>query len=438
MILDLNGRAFTPEKKSFSNFDYSYNFAFGGVTAAGVNVNAKTAMNHSVVAACLRALSSQIAQLPVRLYETDSTGKKTQVTKHKMLKVLTKCPNDYMTWQDLLEMIVLHLYTDGNFYACIVRNRLGTISKIVPIPNPSAVHVELRGGEKTFRISKDTIIGLPKDKFNTSEMLHIKGQSIDGLKGISPIIQGAKAIAISMAAEEYAVRFFENDARPSGVLSVPKALTQESAERLSATWNAAHQGAKNASVIGVLEEGATYTPVAVSNRELQFMEARAYQKLEICGIFGVPPQAISADSKVTFNNQEQAYLSFHRDTLVPIMRKIEAAFDMFIPDELDIKLDASYLLRGDAKAQIEVADALYKMGALTINEVRAAHNYDDFEGGDVSVVATNNSTLGKLTELKEIQAQQQAKPVVQTPNEPKKPKDPNKDDDELDTEDKED
>ena len=72
------------------------------------------------------------------------------------------------------------------------------------------------------------------------------------------------------------------------------------------------------------------------------------------------------------------------------------------------------------------------MGALTINELRAAHNYDDFECGDVSVVATNNSTLGKLTELKEIQAQQQAKPVVQTP------KEPNKDDDELDTEDKED
>ena len=435
MILDLNGRAFTPEKKSFSNFDYSYNFAFGGITAAGVNVNAKTAMNHSVVAACLRALSSQIAQLPVRLYETDSTGKKTQVTKHKMLKVLTKCPNDYMTWQDLLEMIVLHLYTDGNFYAYVVRNRLGTIAEIIPIPNPSAVHIEMIKGRKSFSISKDTIIGLPKDKFDTSEMLHIKGQSIDGLKGISPIIQGAKAIAISMAAEEYAVRFFENDARPSGILSVPTVLTDEAFERIRETWNATHKGAKNTSVMGILEEGMSYTPVAVSNRELQFMETRAYQNLEVCGIFGVPPQAISADSKVTFNNQEQAYLSFHRDTLVPIMKKIEAAFDRFIPDELDIQLDASYLLRGDSKAQIEVEKALHQMGALTINELRAAHNYDDFEGGDVSVVATNNSTLGKLTELKEIQAQQQAKPVVQTP---KEPKEPNKDDDELDTEDKED
>lgn len=412
MILDQNGRALKPlQEKSFSNFNYQHSFAFGGLSVAGVNVNAHTAMNHSVVAACLRALCSQIAQLPVRLYQTDSTGKKTLVKQHKMLKVLTKRPNDYMTWQDLLEMIVFHLHTDGNFYAYINRNRLGTIAEIIPIPNPGAVCVEMKQGKKSFKINKDTIIGLSKNEFNASEMLHIKGISADGLTGISPIKQGAKAIGISMAAEEYAETFFINDARPSGVLSVPTALSDEAFARIRATWNDTHQGTNNSSVVGVVEEGMLYTPIAVSNKDAQFLETRAYQKLEVCGIFGVPPQAISADSKVTFNNQEQAYLSFHRDTLVPIIKKIEAAFDMFIPDDMDIELDAAHLLRGDSKAQIESEKALFSMGALTINEVRSAHSYDDFDGGDVSVVATNNSTLGLLTELKEIQAQQQAKPV---------------------------
>jgi HK97 family phage portal protein len=423
MILDLNGQALQPtEKKSFQNFSYMSSFAFGGVSVAGVNVNAHSATNHSVVAACLRALCSQIAQLPVRLYTTDSSGKKTKVQKHKMLTVLTKRPNDYMTWQDLLEMIVFHLHTDGNFYAYVNKNRLGTIAEIIPIPNPGAVTVEMKLGRKTFSLSKDTIIGLPKDKFDTTEMLHIKSISSDGLKGISPIMQGAKAIGISMAAEEYAERFFLNDARPGGVLSVPTALSDEAFDRIRATWNATHQGTKNSSVVGVLEEGMKYDAIAVSNKDAQFLETRAYQKLEVCGIFGVPPQAVSADSKVTFNNQEQAYLSFHRDTLVPIMKKIEAAFDAFIPDDMDLELDAAHLLRGDSKAQIESEKALHQMGALTINELRAAHSYDDFEGGDVSVVATNNITLGKLTELKEIQAQQAVAPKAQAEPKTEEPK----------------
>ncbi|MGI2107340.1 phage portal protein [Shewanella frigidimarina] len=422
MILDINGRHLQqePDTKSFQNFSYMSSFSFGGLSVAGVNVNAKSAMKHSVVAACLRALTSQIAQLPVRLYELKD-GKRTKVQKHKMLTVLTKRPNDYMTWQDLLEMIILHMHTDGNFYAYVNRNRLGTIAEIIPIPNPSAVSVDMQRGVKTFKISKDTIIGLPKDLFTTKEMIHIKSMSTDGLKGMSPIIQGAKAIGISMAAEEYAERFFLNDAKPGGVLTMPAGLSDEAFDRVKNSWNQNHQGTKKSNNVSVLEDGMTYAPIAVSNKDAQFLETRAYQKLEVCGIFGVPPQAVSADSKVTFNNQEQAYLSFHRDTLVPLIKKIQDAFDAFLPDELDLELDAAHLLRGDSKAQIESEKALHQMGALTINELRAAHSYDDFEGGDVSVVATNNITLGLLSELKEIQAQQAQlqKPTPQAaPDEP--------------------
>ena len=53
------------------------------------------------------------------------------------------------------------------------------------------------------------------------DVMHIPGLGFDGLIGYSPIAIAKNALGTSMATDEYASKFFENGASPSGVLEYP-------------------------------------------------------------------------------------------------------------------------------------------------------------------------------------------------------------------------
>jgi HK97 family phage portal protein len=415
-ILDSDGVPF--KQKSFSNYNYDFNFA-GSINIGGVDVNARSAFQHSIVYSCIRVLAESIGQLPVRLYKIDDKGNRERVYKHDQLKVLTKQPNDYMTWQEMLELIVTHLNLNGNFFAYVNKRKTKNsfkILEIIPIPNPSAVTIKMLRGRVTYEINEDSIINLPKRVFTSDEILHIKGPSIDGLKGVSPITQAARTIGLSMAAEKHGEEFFNNSATPNGILTSDQALSDAAMKRLQAGWNEVHQGIKNSNKLAVLEEGLKYQNITVSNKDSQFMETRMFQKNEICAIFRVPTQMVQAgDSK--YSNYEQAILSFHRDTLVPLINRIVQRLNIMIDSEYELDLDDSHIIRGDSKTQADVADIYFKMGTYTINEIRALRGDSMIEGGDVVAVATNNMTLGNLKDIEKLQAEAIA--------EAQKPKEPN-------------
>lgn len=426
MILDKSGNPIQSEK-SFSNVYNDFGFMWGSQNIAGVDVSPLSAHKHAIVYSCIRALSESIGQLPVRLYTLDEQGKRTQAPRnHKMSKVLTRAPNDYQTWQEMLEMIVTHINLDGNFYAIINRNKnaKNKIVQFIPIPNPSAVSVRVLGGQLRYHIPQDTIIGLAKTDYTTYEVLHIKGPSTDGFMGVSPIRHAAKAIGLSMAAEQHGEEFFNNSATPNGYLSTDESLSPEAVERLSKNWSNNFQGLSNANKAAVFEGGMKYTPIAISHRDSQFLETRNFQKTEICSIFRVPPQMVFQEADVKYSNVEQAILSFHRDTLIPLITRIVARINLLLPEDLEVDLDDSHILRGDSKTQAEVNDRYFKMSCLTINEVRTSIGLEEVDGGDVVAVATNNTTLGKLEDALTIQktallTQKPAQPSVDTTETPK-------------------
>ncbi|CED59843.1 phage portal protein [Moritella viscosa] len=406
MILDKSGNLLTSEK-SFSNFSNDFSFMYGAQTIAGIDVSPASAHKHAIVYACIRALSESIGQLPVRLYTYDPTGNRTLANRsHPMFKVLTQAPNDFQTWQDMLEMIVTHLNLDGNFYAVINRNtrNKNKIVQFIPIPNPSAVSITVKAGRLTYDIPQDAITGLSKTKFTADEILHIKGPSTDGFMGVSPIRHAPKAIALSMAGEQHGEEFFNNSATPNGYLSTPDELSPEAAERFLNAYNGNMQGLRNSSKTALFEGGMKWNSIAVNNRDAQFLETRNFQKTEICSIFRVPPQMVFQEADVKYSNVEQAILSFHRDTLVPLMTRIVNKINLHLDADLEIDLDDRHLLRGDSKTQAEVHSALFKMSAMTVNEIRLNSGLEAIDGGDVLAIATNNTTLGQLTDLDQIQS----------------------------------
>lgn len=68
-----------------------------GGSAAGKNVNERSAMQMTAVYACVRILSEAIAGLPLHMYQYLEDGSKKKATEHPLYHLLHDEPNPEMT-----------------------------------------------------------------------------------------------------------------------------------------------------------------------------------------------------------------------------------------------------------------------------------------------------------------------------------------------------
>ena len=83
-------------------------FLFGS-SLGGKSVDTTTALQLSVVFACVKILAESIACLPLHVYETDGKGNKTLATSHPLYFLLHDAPNSEMSAYNFKETTVLHL-----------------------------------------------------------------------------------------------------------------------------------------------------------------------------------------------------------------------------------------------------------------------------------------------------------------------------------------
>ena len=269
-------------------------------------------------------------------------------------------------------------------------------------------------------------------RFKLGEIFHLRGLTLNGWLGISPIAYARESIGLSIATEKFGSQLFRSGAKMGGVLEHPGKLSKESYDRLKNSFDEAHSG-ENAHKTALLEEGMKFTKVSMNANDSQFLETRKYQRSEIAAIFRVPPHMIGDLEKATFSNIEQQSLEFVNYSLMPWLNRIEKAIkrDLMSPQEkkdLTMKFDVSGLLRGDASAR----SALYHNGILdgwmTRNEARAAESalgivLNPLEGLDIPLIPLN---MNDGTEPPQAQADTAAssstEPADETPTTPEGPK----------------
>lgn len=211
----------------------------------------------------------------------------------------------------------------------------------------------------------------------------------NGYYGISPIEYCKKSLALSMAAEQHGISFFENSASPSGFLSTDQVLTKEASERLLASWNAAHQGVKKAGKVAVLEQNLRFERMGADNREAQLVETRNYSRSEIAALFGVPSSMLNSSEGAKYNNVQQMNVAFHTGTLSPLISRIEQEINRHLPDGFEIRLDDSTILRGDPYAEAQRAATISQFASTTPNTLNEMVGLDPVEGGDERIQSTS-------------------------------------------------
>lgn len=382
------GRALRGETRDIGPQDLPFleSMSLGGMSTSGVSVSTTTAFRHADVYACVRVISDAGATIPLKSYKDTDTGRNIIPATPGSTASLLRQPAPGVSQANLIASTLAHLNLSGEAFWLKFRDPSERISQL-GILRPSRVEsIDLENGEPVYRVvagDGSTIAG----RFTRRDILHIRGMTLDGVRGVSPIGQARDGIGVGMALEEAAGRDFANGAYPGGVIQMKGQVSDTALKRFRKSWNGIHRGAKNRGRVAFLEDGWEYKPLGMPARDAQFVEQRKLSATQIARIFRVPPYMIGADSggSMTYSTVEGEMTAFLMHTVRPWLAFIEQALASD-PDFYD-PLSGEYpefLMDAFLRADTQVRYLAYQQADfMSINEKRRRENLEDREGGDV-------------------------------------------------------
>lgn len=374
----------------------------GTQTASGAQVTVDSAMRVAAVYACVRVISETIGSLPLQVYQRRSSGAKTVRRDHPLYRLLHNQPNSWQTSFEFREMMQAHFELRGNAYAYKSTDSRGNILELLPL-HPDRVEVkQLRDMTLEYRVQLDDH-GQEKMVLRQDQVFHLRGLTSNGYQGRSTLQDAREIIGVAISTQEFANRFYKNDATPSVVLRHPGELSKEVADRIRDSWNQAFAGSGNARKTAVLEEGMEIERLTLSAEDAQFLETRKFQRSEIAGLFRVPSHLIGDLERATFSNIEAQQIDFVMHCIRPRLVRWEQALsrDLFIaPDLYFPEFNVEGLLRGDAASRYNAYAIGRNWGWLSVNEIRERENLNPIPEGDIYLQPLNMSEAGEPTELR--------------------------------------
>ena len=359
------------------------------------NIGGDAALQLTAVYACVRVAAESVSTLPFMLYKQGEDGAKERITDHWLYTLFAKRPNAYQNPLEFREMMQGHVELRGNAFAQIVGNSRGEVTDLLPI-HPDRVTVEMLSDTNwRYRVRNgdhsETIL-------TRGDVFHIKGLSPDGVLGYNPIQLARKAVEAGLAAQDYGMRFFLNDARPGGWLEFPGQFKDDEQRRQWREGWQRSQAGEHRGKIAVLEFGMKFHEMGLTNEDAQFLETRKFNRSEIASLYRIPPHLIGDLEKATFSNIEQQSIDFLVHSLRPrLVRWEEAIKSTFLDPEdgLAVEFPATALLRGDAAARAAYYHNGILDGWLTRNEARQLENNNPLPGLDKPLRPLNMATAGK-------------------------------------------
>lgn len=362
---------------------------------SGVAVNWQSALDVSVVYACIRVIANGISQVPLRVMRELPDGKGWEpAPEHPLYKVLLRKPNRWQTSYELRETLILHLLLTGDafFYKNMVR---GQVKELIPI-DPGCVAITRHNDYSlTYTVSSPdgTTRELPQ-----SLVWHVRGPSWDTWKGLDPVRLARETIGLTIATENTQAELHANGLQMSGTYSTDKTISPDDYKKIQA-WIAAQIGGPNRHKPFVIDAGFTWTPQTMTGVDSQHLETRKFQVEQICQAIGVfPPMIGHAGQAMTFASAEQVFQAHVVHTLSPIYERLEQSITNDLLDGPEdegfcAKFNANALQRGAFKDRFEgYAKSLGSGGSpawMTPNEIRALEDMNPIAGGDKLPAPTN-------------------------------------------------
>lgn len=360
---------------------------------------APTVLAHYAVYACVTLIANDIGKLRQRLMELDANGIWKETSSPSFSPVLRK-PNGYQNHIQFKQWWQTSKLTKGNAYGLKQRDNRGVVTAIYLLDPDRVTVLVSTSGEVYYQCNGDDLNELGSEGVTVpaSEMIHDRMNCLfHPLVGISPLYACALAACQSLKMQNDSSTFFENGARPGGILSAPGAISDETASRLKAHWDANYTG-QNAGKVAVVGDDLKFQQMKMSATDSQLIEQFKLTAEMICTAFHVPPSKVGVTTSPTGTTAAQENQKYYSDCIQVLVEEYEACMDdgLSVPDKYGVELDIDGLLRMDMGALVETLKLAVGGTIMAPNEARRRMNLPPVKGGDSVLSQQQNYSVEAL------------------------------------------
>jgi HK97 family phage portal protein len=355
---------------------------------------------HVWVHACVNAIAQNISGVPL-LFFTGSRKNKQLVDKGPLVKVM-ESPNPMMSGSQLIDASYVFLGITGEAIHILERNNVTEVPKEIWTFHPSR-----------FQHVPDENSGLIRGWIYTrgSKRIPLEPHEVlffryfnpdDDYRGLSPLQAAKLGIDQDYYAAQYNANFFLNSAQPGGVLETSENLVQEEFDRLLAQWNDRHQGVAKGHQVALLEGGLTYKQTGISQRDMEFLEGRKYNREEVMAVYKVPKSELGLYEQINLATAKTMDRVFWTKTLLPKMVLFEnILWTQFLSKlagpEIWAEFDRTAIdaLKEDLASLTDTSQKYWSMGVPfdIINETLGL-GFPKIPGGDIGYLPFNLAPVG--------------------------------------------
>ncbi len=376
--------------------------SFSGAWQKGVTVDSQeTLLAFSAVYSCVTLIADDISKLRIKLMQ--NMGGIWQETTSAAFSPVLRKPNNYQTRIQFLSAWITSKLLNGNTYVLKERDDRRVVVGLHILDPRRVLVLVTTDGDVYYQLQQDNLTGLSGPiTVPASEVIHDRAICFfHPLIGVGPIFACGISATQGNRIQGNSAKFFENMSRPSGQLTAPDVISDETALRLKTEFETNFSG-QNIGRLLVTGDGLKYEPMTIPAQQAQLIEQLRWTVEDVARCFHVPLHKIGAATNVKFSNMAEMNQDYYSQTLQALIESIELLLDEGLnlagegTQTLGVELDLEGLLRMDPVQRAQRNETAIKAGYMAPNEARASENLLPAEGGAEPYLQQQNFPLSVL------------------------------------------
>jgi HK97 family phage portal protein len=361
---------------------------------------------NAIVYKCVNEIANGAASIPFKVFQGDM-----ELETHPIISLLNR-PNPTEAGIEYFQSLYSYLLLSGNSYA--LASSVNNLPSELYMLRPDRMKV----------VASDTAVPKSYDYYLNGQVVHsypadpISGQSeikhfkmwnpLDDYQGLSPLMAAAIDLDQHNMIAKHNVGLLMNGARPSGaIVFKPRdengnslMLSDTQRKQVSDDLGRHFSGTKNAGRPMLLEGDFDWKEMALSPRDMDFLQHKHMAAKDIALCFGVPSQLIGIPDSQTYANVQEARLALYEETIIPLAKRVESDLNEWLSpsygDNIKIKydIDAIPAMTERRRRVYENVTSAVREGIISRNEARERLGLEPINGGDEVYIAANLFPLG--------------------------------------------
>lgn len=354
---------------------------------------------------CKTLICGDIAKCPISVM---TYNKITKIWEQTQKRPVLKAPNGYQTTMEFIFAWIMSELRTGNTYVLKQRNPTNGFIERLHILDPCLVTPLITtDGSVYYRLETHRLAGLVSAEsvvVPASEIIHDRMYPLyHHLCGLPPVFACGVIAMQGSAIVNTSAGFFNNRGLPSGIMTAPGHIAEDTALRLKTYFDDNFTGA-NAGKVAVLGDGLKFESLGMKAAESQLIEQLKMTGEMIAACYHVPGYKIGVGPMPTVNNTAALNQQYYDQCLQYIMEKLEQRLDVGLELEVGVEqcwFDIGALMRMDPVTNSAVLGTRRKDGIISPNEARRELDMPPVVGGDMPFLQQQDYSLEDLARRSE-------------------------------------